>query len=724
MIVLFLIVVLQSVYLIVSGSLRIGVGIYDVTGPAVEVNFMGYAVPEQRGTGIHIRLRARTFLVSDSESGKFVAYVNVDGGLGPDIVKQKVLEALNTKIGVSQSVFTSENLLISVTHTHSGPAGYLQYVLYQMTSIGFVKETFDSWVTGITESIYMAYMNQREKGTIRLNQNKLVDASINRSPTSYMLNPEEERIQYADGDRDLDSTLLSFSDSSGDVFGLFHWFAVHGTSMNNTNTLISGDNKGYAAYLMEKELNGASALPGLGPRVAAFAQSNMGDISPNTAGPICIDTGLACDKGTSTCNGKSEMCIASGPGEDMFESTKIIGHKQFKSAMSLLENTDSGEIISGPLDFRHSFVKMEGLEVKFSSGKASKRLCNAAMGYSFAAGTTDGPGMFNFTQGENAPKTSNIFWNRVRDFITVPPTPEDIECQRPKPILLNVGDATQPYSWTPSIVPIQILRIGNFFILGVPGEFTTMASRRLKSAVYDILKLHDVTKGLPIQIQIAGLSNTYADYITTYEEYQAQRYEGASTIFGPHTLDGYIQEFSRLATDLALGQISTSLDSTQNLLQQQIELMPKPLFDATYPLSDFGDIRKGYDVKKEYRKGQTVSATFHSANPRNNQRTQSTFLTVEKKNELTHNYSILFTDGDWETKFHWFNVYDDKIDANALPYSFATITWDIAKEKESYTYSTNIISAGTYRICHFGDSKNILGDIKAFSGCTSDFAVI
>ena len=40
---------------------------------------------------------------------------------------------------------------------------------------------------------------------------------------------------------------------------------------------------------------------------------------------------------------------------------------------------------------------------------------------------------------------------------------------------------------------------------------------------------------------IAGLTNTYSSYVTTFEEYQEQRYEGASTIFGPHTLDAYIQ---------------------------------------------------------------------------------------------------------------------------------------------------------------------------------------
>jgi hypothetical protein len=43
------------------------------------------------------------------------------------------------------------------------------------------------------------------------------------------------------------------------------------------------------------------------------------------------------------------------------------------------------------------------------------------------------------------------------------------------------------------------------------------------------------------QVVLSGLSGTYSSYITTWEEYQVQRYEGASTLYGPHTLDAYIQ---------------------------------------------------------------------------------------------------------------------------------------------------------------------------------------
>lgn len=34
-------------------------------------------------------------------------------------------------------------------------------------------------------------------------------------------------------------------------------------------------------------------------------------------------------------------------------------------------------------------------------------------------------------------------------------------------------------------------------------------------------------------VVIAGLANSFSHYVTTYEEYQAQRYEGASVLYGP-----------------------------------------------------------------------------------------------------------------------------------------------------------------------------------------------
>lgn len=63
---------------------------------------------------------------------------------------------------------------------------------------------------------------------------------------------------------DTDKTLaqVRFLTPNDKIIGVINWFAVHPTSMNNTNKLISSDNVGYASVLCEKELNGNTTIPG------------------------------------------------------------------------------------------------------------------------------------------------------------------------------------------------------------------------------------------------------------------------------------------------------------------------------------------------------------------------------------------------------------------------------------------------------------------------------
>lgn len=55
-------------------------------------------------------------------------------------------------------------------------------------------------------------------------------------------------------------------------------------------------------------------------------------------------------------------------------------------------------------------------------------------------------------------------------------------------------------------------------IAAVPGEFTTMAGRRFRNAI----NLESETSGglTGTKTIIAGLSNVYTHYVTTFEEYQ------------------------------------------------------------------------------------------------------------------------------------------------------------------------------------------------------------
>uniref|UniRef100_A0A6V3PGQ6 Neutral ceramidase n=1 Tax=Lotharella globosa TaxID=91324 RepID=A0A6V3PGQ6_9EUKA len=489
-----------------TGEFLVGVGKADITGPAADVNLCGYEYLNQTAKGIHLRLLARTLIVSGTEEGaKRVAFVSIDTGMPSQLATKVIVETLAKKLG--PGVYTERNLLISSTHTHSTPGGWQQYLLFQVSSLGFVQEAFDAVVSGVVRSVVRAHM-ALQPGSLSLNSGLLAGANINRSPPAYVRNPSEERKRYETVGNDTDHImqLLRVDATDGSPLGMFNWFAVHGTSMNHSNDLLSGDNKGYASYQFERAIAAQQGRSQAfnssdGGFVAAFASTNLGDVSPNTLGAFCQDSGLPCDPIHSTCHGKNELCIGRGPGRDQFESTQIIGQKQTDKAMDLWK-TASTEV-SGGVDFRHTYLRMPGLKVHLNETH-SVGLCKPAMGYSFAAGTTDGPGMFNFIQSSNS---SNPFWNIISHAIAKP-SKEQIACQAPKPILIDSGDASWPYGWDPEIVPIQILRIGQLAILGVPGEFTTMAGRRLREAMTSTLEDEGlIPKGEAVAV-VAGLSNT------------------------------------------------------------------------------------------------------------------------------------------------------------------------------------------------------------------------
>lgn len=164
-------------------------------------------------------------------------------------------------------------------------------------------------------------------------------------------------------DTDKTLTQLRFIGENNVHLGSINWFAVHPTSMNNTNKLLTSDNVGYASILLEKEFNSDSSI-GQGSVVAAFASSNLGDASPNTNGPRCEHSGMPCDSPTSSCPASEGSCFASGPGKDQFDSCKIIATKMFEGAKYLIER-DAGTEVSGSLNYIHQFIDMSSAKAKY-----------------------------------------------------------------------------------------------------------------------------------------------------------------------------------------------------------------------------------------------------------------------------------------------------------------------------------------------------------------------
>ncbi|KAJ3552664.1 hypothetical protein NPX13_g11060 [Xylaria arbuscula] len=509
----------------------LGVGKADITGPCVEINLMGYADPNQIGTGLRQRLYSRAFIVADpsTPSDRFI-YLVLDTQSGDTAVRYGILSGLQD-LGLEYADYGHHNLAVTGTHSHSGPAAWLNYLLPQITSKGFDKQSYQAIVDGALLSIKRAH-ESLAPGYLSVGTTKVFGANINRSLFAYLANPEEERARYNissedDGSVEKDLTLLKFQRSSdGKNIGVLTWFPTHGTSVLGNNTLISGDNKGVAAYLFEKSVaNDENAAEDF---VAGFSQANVGDTSPNVLGAWCEDgTGQMCSFENSTCSdGRSQKCHARGPffraNDEGTSSCFEIGKRQFEPAKKLYDemSQDYTPIRGKWVKSFHTFHNMSNFEFELPNG-TEVSTCPAALGYSFAAGTSDGPGAFDFTQHNGGPNTTSPLWQVVSGILKEP-NEEQVACHGAKPILLDVGEVSTPYEWTPNVVDVQAFRVGQLIFIVSPGEATTMAGRRWKNAVAMEAQAQfssEENADTPVVV-LGGPANSYTHYITTEEEYR------------------------------------------------------------------------------------------------------------------------------------------------------------------------------------------------------------
>ncbi len=648
---------------------RFGLGIHDVTGPAAECGMMGYAMLDQRTNGIHTRLRSRACIIGDEsrrigdesrrigDESRRIVYVTVECGMIFQGVSLAVLENLHASYG---DLYTAENVCVAATHTHSGPGGYSHYVLYNLMSLGYDRQNFEAIVDGICASIDKAHRNfeDSEPGTIRIVEGDVDNVGFNRSLQAYKLNPEQERLAYAN-DTNKTMTLLRFEDEHENEIGMLNWFAVHPTNVGNKNRLISSDNKGYAAYLFEKEKG--TDYTKESTFISGFAQSECGDVSPNLWGYP--------------------------DGKHDFLRMEDIGRRQFRAAKSLYNNAET--VLEGKIDCRHRYLDMANINVdsqwiqegETEAGEPVKT-CTAAIGLSKIAGSEeDGRG------------PSFIHEGMTYKSVHLPDILVDAQEQKrhaEKSILFMTGKM-KPYPWTPSVLPVQLLRIGQLGLIAMPAECTTMAARRLKN---------EVQREMPEleYLVIAGYANAYAGYITTREEYAAQHYEGASVHFGPYTLNAYQQEVSRLIRAMKTGSPTESAVQPENMRDRQTVRQPGVIIDAKPWFKAWGSV--AVQPKTSYARDETVEVVFRGAHPKNNYMTQDSFLHVEQR--IGDGWVSVARDWDPETVFKW--------ERQGVAASKITVRWTIPMRARP----------GVYRIRHVGYRKGQ----KKYSVVSRSFQVL
>ncbi len=573
----------------------IGVGIGDITSPVVDVPFSGYSLPTHIANGIHTRLNARAFVIGELDGSRRLVFVTAELLNMSHEIRLSVVDQLQAKHG---DLYSLDNVVLSASHTHSSPAGYSH-------DGAFRKAYFDAVVLGITEAIEAAHENL-QPGRILLGQREVETAGANRSTIAYAQNPEAERARYPN-DTDKEMTLLKFEGEEG-VIGALNWFAVHPTSLTYNNLLVSADHKGLASFEMERRARPRNDTT---PQfVAAFAQSNCGDVTGN----LNLDN--------------------TGPGVDDYDSAQIVGERQLDVAMALLDS--ASEPLRGGVEYRFDAVDFTELDVADAfTGAGRQKTCFPAYGYAFAGGSTeDGGGHPLFMEGM-LERDSSID-ALVELVVSPPPVSDELRaCHAPKPILYR-KEQQDP-------LPVGIARLGQLVIVFVPSEVTTMSGRRLRDTVSSVL-------GAEVKyVMIAGYTNDYAGYITTPEEYAVQQYEGGHTLFGPWTLPAFQQEIDRLALALSDGSPVPSSADAGDLRGLVASNALGNAFDEPPADGSFGEIVRRPDPS--YAPGATVSVSFWTGHPDNAFQQGARHFEIQRLGDME--WTTVVTESDGSTKGTW-----------------------------------------------------------------------
>lgn len=634
-----------------SNQYVIGVGKADVTGDIAENNMFGYADSKQVANGLQQRLYARAFSIQD-HNNKNILMVVVDTGIMTQAIHQEVLRRLKTKYS---GRFNEQNVMLTATHTHVAPGGYSHYLLYNLTTLGFQKATFEALVSGIMRATERALQNEAP-ATLSFGRSQLMNSSAQRSSKAFVKNPLHEQNAFPN-QIDPDMAVLRFN-RSGKTFAAMSFFAVHPTSLTSKVKLVSGDNKGYASYYWERLAQKNKHF------IAAFPNTNPGDISPNL-----------------------NLKPGSGPTENQWDNARILGERQAKAAI----NTQTNLQLTGTIDYRQKYIDMSRQVVRpaFTPDGKEHKTCPAAYKTAFAAGSTEdgGGGEGIAKEGQSNPLI------QLAGAILFHPSPELIQCQGNKEIAVVMGTG-KPDPWSPEVLPLQVVKLGQLALVAAPGEFTIASGRRMRQTAAQHLNI-------PLDhVLLMGFTNAYNGYQATPEEYDQQDYEGASTHFGPYTLPAWQQNVAELASALKEGQAIKNTLTPRDLRHKQLSLRPGVIADGVPSGKSFGDVKN--QPPAHIQAGEKVQAVFWSAHPKNNLRTEDTFLEIQRLED--HQWKTVLDDSDWNTIYRW--------QRKGIAQSLVTIEWQTKQNTPK----------GIYRIVHHGDAKQN-GQINSFSGTSQAFQV-
>ncbi len=693
----------------IDGGLRVGAAKVDITGPVTDIS-TGYNSLGDLMEGLLTRLYARAFVIDDGKTP--VAFVSAELVHMTESIKPGVISKLKAD-GYAQ--FSEENLMLTATHCHSSTSNTSWFELYDLINgvPGYDDESYKIIVKGIAEAIEQAY-DGRVSGTASLVYEDTNISASNRSADAFLTNINAADYGYTvneDGTFSYETGLnaaknaynhemagIILTDSSGRDIGFFNFFGSHGTSNGIDNTLVASDHKGYAALRVEEEMGDGF--------VAAFAQADSGDTSPNAVNESDYHEAFL---------RPDELY-----GTDAIENQIIHGREEAEAALELINSAERTPI-SGDFAVNYTAVDFSDITVDldyvgeyhmpyddFSAGYV--KTSEPCIGAGIIAGDEEGAPVDNAAEGA---VRHQFVWNEETgsyeriacDFTMIDlkglqylfkplwPTAMKIlqsdgydEAQAEKVVCLAVGKLMQKAQ------PLQIMRLGSVAIAGVPFELTYEQANRTRAVLENTLESAGVTK-----VIIATHANAYSQYVTTREEYAAQHYEGSTCLFGPWSGAALTQELDKLAQGLVKGETADKGAALMQTTPFKLVYTAAAIAAPTIDRKSYGRLMA--DVgKTSYERGEWVTAQFSAANPRH-----VSILTL-KDSELVDGYSYMevqkLVDGQWLTVLTDTDPYTTISFENSVLYGWtATAGW-LLKDDD--------LEGGTYRLVYNGIAKRLV----------------
>jgi neutral ceramidase len=560
-----LLIALQQVITI----MLVGVGKSKVIFRKAQFPMLGYGRLTHQSDGAETDLFARAFYFQHEK--KSIAIVILECYNISYHLKKEVLKRFSEKH--ASAAIHADNLLICTQNTHSAPGGHHHYAFFNITTKGFRKDVFDSYVEACVNALQLAF-KQPVESKLFLNVGAFsagCDVAFNRSLERYNSNPDVELRDENNTHLAIDrfARQIRIEDTKGHSIGLINWFGVQGTCIDVANTKIHSDNKGYAASLLENDQSDIRSF------VAGFACDACADVSPNY-------------------HGRAKWWPR-GKYEDQFKSAYFNGFQQFELSKALMEDEQEQIPLSPTIDFEMHYFNLSSITCApaYTNDNMPHLTGQAAAGLALLNGSpVDNPGIDSvtnffvttFVRYRNflrkipilSGKTARSEFRRLREAqgakqilaefqekkvlgfnnlnnLIVPPTLSDAGNELKRQF--NKGGLVE-HSWMPVIVPIQIFVLGEIAIAAYPGEITTTAGVRLKKSIME--KLHH--RGI-LDVIITSNANEYIGYTTTFEEYQFASYERGMTFFGQYTLAAMQTCFNKVAENLLLPEQKRKRDS-------------------------------------------------------------------------------------------------------------------------------------------------------------------